>query len=163
MARRDTNCRAGFLIAFALWAVFATLPVARAQLLEEIHVAEDNGFARLSLGFSTPVRYVRHFPPEHGEIVKIFLQSLAQDTPEAADVAEQQRGFASKFVPDFTVTYTARPKCDSTRNPICVTIQFDAPVSYTIRVGDDSRSVLLFIPLAPSAAQPGNTRSSPGG
>lgn len=153
--------RASFFISFALLAVLTHFPAARAQLIEEIQVAEDNGFARLSLGFATPVRYVRHFPPENGEIVKIFLQSLAQEAPRAADLAEQQRGFTSKFVPDFTVTYTARPKCDSTRNPICVTIQFKAPVSYVIRVGDDGRSVLLFIPLAPSGAQPGKTGNSP--
>jgi hypothetical protein len=148
MAIRYPSTRFGRLGAWAFVALLSWLPAAPAQLLEEIQVAEDNGFARLRLGFATPVRYVRHFPPEHGEIVKIFLQSLALEEIDEADRVERRRGFTSDFIPPFTVTYTARRDCDNIRNPVCLTIQFKEPVSYTLRVGDDGRSLSLFVPLA---------------
>lgn len=146
---------------FAIGALLV-VPAAPAQLLDEIQVAKDNGFARVSLAFTTPVRYVRHFPPEHGEIISVFLGNLAQDEPDAADRVEHRIGFTSKYVPPFTVTYTARANCDRTPKPICVTIQFEKAVSYTIRVGDDGRSLLLFIPLAPPDAPAGTSRAAPG-
>jgi hypothetical protein len=147
---------------FAIGALLAA-SAAPAQLLDEIQVAKDNGFARVRLAFTTPVRYVRHFPPEHGQIINVFLGNLAQGEPDDADRAERRIGFTSKYVPPFTVTYTARANCDRTPKPICVTIQFEKAVSYTIRVGDDGRSLLLFIPLAPPDAPAGTGRADPGG
>jgi hypothetical protein len=162
MAQRDRTGRAALFTGFVLWAVFAMLPVAHAQLLDEIQVAEENGFARVSLSFSVPVRYVRHFPPEHGEIIRVFLGNLALDAPDEADRIERRLGFTSKLVPPFTVTYTARANCDRTPKPICVVIQFEKPVSYTIRVGDDGRRLLLFIPLAPPDVPAGTSPVTPG-
>lgn len=147
---------------FAIGALLVA-PAAPGQLLDEIQVAKDNGFARVRLAFTTPVRYVRHFPPEHGEIIRVFLGNLAQGEPDPADRVERRIGFTSQYVPPFTVTYTARANCDRTPKPICVVIQFEQPVSYTIRVGDDGRSLLLFIPLAPPDAPAGTRRDTPGG
>lgn len=147
---------------FAIGALLAA-SATPAQLLDEIQVAKDNGFARVRLSFTTPVRYVRHFPPEHGQIINVFLGDLAQGEPDGADRVERRIGFTSKYVPPFTVTYTARASCDRTPKPICVTLQFEKAVSYTIRVGDDGRSLLLFIPLAPPDAPAGTGRVGPGG
>jgi tetratricopeptide (TPR) repeat protein len=132
---------------------------ARAQVLEDLEVTTEQGFAQIRIRFPVPVRYLRHFPAAHGEQVNIYLQSLARDTPDPAQREERKRWPESALLPGFTVDYIPHPPCDIARSELCLVVQFTQPLSYTLRLGDDNRSLLLLVPLATTLAPaaPGET------
>jgi hypothetical protein len=129
-------------------------PAATAQVLDDIEIASEGDFALVRLKFTVPIRYIRHFPPERGEILNVFLQALTMDGFEEPGSEEHKRSPKSALVPSFTIAYTTSASCDMTRNPICMVIQFSRPVTYKIRTGEDNRSLLLYIPLAPAENRP---------
>jgi hypothetical protein len=139
-----------FLYGLPLAAVILASGTAAAQLLDDIEVVTAQGFAEARLKFSTPVRYIRHFPPEHGEIVNIYLQMINPGEFDEPTRQEYKKSPAVGGVPTFTVTYTTEPACQTMRDPVCMVIQFQRPVNYKIRPGGDNRTLLLYIPL-PSA------------
>lgn len=130
------------LLVAALW--FTTAPV-MAQLIDDIEASTDQGVTEIRLHFEMPVRYVKHFPPERGELVKLYLQAMSMDGLEEIDRTTYKRVPAAPLVPPFKVLYTTVRSCFAVRDPICLDIQFNQPVRYTIRQGDDGRSILLHL------------------
>jgi hypothetical protein len=127
-------------------AVFAALaPTASAQLIDDIEARTDLGVTEIRLHFDMPVRYVKHFPKDRGELVKLYLQALTLEGVEEIDRTAYKRIPAAPQVPPFKVLYTTVRSCFAVRDPICLDIQFNQPVRYTIRQGDDGRSILLHI------------------
>ena len=64
--------------------LFGTLlaSVCQAQLLDDIEVRSDQGVVEIRLQFTAPVRYIKHFPAERGELIKLYLQVLSLDGTE---------------------------------------------------------------------------------
>ena len=138
-------------LGLATCALFATL--ADAQLLDDIEVRSDQGVAEIRLQFTVPVRYIKHFPAEHGELIKLYLQVLSLDGMEERDMQEYKRTPSIPLVPPFTVMYSTVRTCLSVRDPLCLDIQFSKPVRFRVRQGEDGRSILLLV-LAETNSRP---------
>lgn len=128
-------------------ALMGLTSVAQAQILDEIEVRDGGALAEIRIGFTLPMRYQAHFPEEHGEIVRVTFQAIALDDPEILRRNEYKKSPPNKLVPAFTVTYDYRNSCNAVRDPVCLVIQFEKPVSYTIRQGGDDRSFYLYVPI----------------
>lgn len=138
-------------------AAFAALaPTATAQLIDDIEARTDQGVTEIRLHFDMPVRYVKHFPQDRGELVKLYLQALTLEGVEEIDRTAYKRIPVAPQVPPFKVLYTTVRSCFAVRDPICLDIQFNRPVRYTIRQGEDGRSILLHI-LPDTGNQPAPT------
>ena len=130
-------------LGLATCALFAA--VADAQLLDDIEVRSDQGVAEIRLHFTAPVRYIKHFPAERGELVKLYLQVLSLDGTEERAFQEYKHTPSIPLVPPFTVMYSTVRTCLAVRDPLCLDIQFSKPVRFRVRQGEDGRSILLHV------------------
>ncbi|MFQ5480512.1 MAG: hypothetical protein ACE5DW_04475 [Thermodesulfobacteriota bacterium] len=48
----------------------------RFQILDEVELIEDNGCRFIEVGFNIPMRYIKHFPYQSGEDLRIKLETL---------------------------------------------------------------------------------------
>jgi hypothetical protein len=132
--------------------------VSHAQLLDDIEARSDQGIAEIRLQFTVPVRYIKHFPAEYGDLIKLYLQVLSLDGVEEMDLQEHKRIPKIPLVPPFTVAYSTARTCLSqrlserdlsplppVRDPLCLDIQFNKPVRFNVRQGVDGRSILLHV------------------
>jgi hypothetical protein len=133
--------RAGILVSLG-WILSGP---ASAQLLDDIEAKTDQGVAVIRLHFTAPVRYIKHFPTERGELIKLYLQVLSLEVREERDVQDYKRTPSIPLVPPFTVVYSTARSCFAVRDPLCLDIQFNKPVRFKVRQGDDGRSILLFV------------------
>jgi len=122
-----------------------TLHVVHADVLEDMETRTDQGVGEIRLVFSVPVRYLNHFPAERGELLKVYLQTVGMEVPTSEAVRGHKRSPAMPLVPAFAVTYTTAQNCYSTREPLCLDIQFSRPVHYRLRPGEDGHSLLIHI------------------
>jgi hypothetical protein len=135
--------RARTLVLAALLAM--TAGAAPAQLIDDIETRSEQGVAELRLQFSLPVRYIRHFPEERGELVKIYLQAMSRDGLDPMDLQTYQRVPSVSGVPPFTLQYSTVRNCFAVPDPICLDVQFRQPVQFRIRPGEDGRSLILVV------------------
>jgi hypothetical protein len=139
------------VLGLATCTLFAT--IADAQLLDDIEVRSTQGVAEIRLRFTAPVRYIKHFPAERGELIKLYLQVLSLDGTEERDMQEYKRTPSIPLVPPFTVMYSTVRTCLSVRDPLCLDIQFSKPVRFRVRQGEDGRSIVLHV-LAETNSRP---------
>lgn len=119
---------------------------ATAQLLDEIELRTDEGIAEARIKLHVPVRYLRHFPLERGEIIAVFLQTTTVDDAGTVGRREYRKSPPSDSVPCFTVTIT-REGGNLLRDPFLMVIRFREPVSFKLRTGEDQRSFSLYLPV----------------
>ena len=119
--------------------------VSRAQLVDDIEVRSDQGVAEIRLRFAVPVRYIKHFPTDNGQIIKLFLQVLSLDGIEEIEPREYKHIRVTAPVPAFSVTYSTVRTCHSVRDPLCLDIQFNKAVRFDVRPGEDGRSIVLHV------------------
>jgi hypothetical protein len=134
-----------FLLSTLLAACALSCASVSAQLLDDIEVRSDQGVAEIRLQFTVPVRYIKHFPAERGELIKLYLQVLSLDGTEERDLQEYKRTPSIPLVPPFTVMYSTVRTCLSVRDPLCLDIQFSKPVRFSVHQGEDGRSILLHV------------------
>jgi hypothetical protein len=133
---------------------------AEAQLLDDIEVRSDQGVSEIRLHFTAPVRYIKHFPAERGELIKLYLQVLSLDGTEEMPLQEYKRTPSIPLVPPYTVMYSTARTCLAVRDPLCLDIQFSKPVRFRVRQGEDGRSILLHVlPETDPRPAPSNTPS----
>lgn len=137
MLKQLTQLLAGLLCLSAL--------VASAQLLDDVDVRSEQGVAEMRLRFTAPVRYIKHFPAERGELLKIYLQVFQMDPAEERTAQEYKHARTVSPVPPFRVMYTTARNCFAVPDPLCLDIQFNQPVTYRVRQGDDGRSIVLTL------------------
>ena len=126
---------------------------AQDPLLDEVGTRIEGSTAKVRIRFTAQVRYLRHFPLEHGELVQIFFRVITVDGAEISLREEVRRVRATATLPGFTVTYMPPPSHDVLRDPLSVLIQFDRPVSYKVSEGKEKRSLYLTIPITPAATR----------
>ncbi len=140
-----------FFLVPVLW-LFAS-HAALAQLLDDIEIRPSNGDAEIRIKFTMPVRYLRHFPLEKGELVNIYFQIVSVDGVDEPLREEHRKSPPSKLVPPFTVTFTSFGATNIVRDPMYVAIQFSKAVSYKVQQKDNNS----FILTVPVTAVPGET------
>lgn len=124
---------------------------AAAQILDDIELRIDQDIAEASVGFSVPVRYVRHFPVERGEIIEVYFQATTVEGFEQLGRTEYRKSPPSDAVPCFTVTISP-DNTDLLREPFRVVVRFRRPVNFKLRPARDLRGFTLFIPLETETA-----------
>lgn len=120
---------------------------AHAQILDDIEVRDGGALAEIRIGFALTMRYQTHFPAEHGEIIRVTFQAIALDDPDILRRNESKKSPPNKLIPAFTVTYNYQGPCLAGRDPVCLVIQFDKPVTYKVRPSEDNRSFYLYVPI----------------
>lgn len=118
---------------------------AHADVLEDMETRTEQGVGEIRLLFSVPVRYLKHFPAERGELLKVYLQTVGLEAPTDEELRGYKHSAAVPRVPSYSVTYTTARNCYAAREPLCLDIQFSQPVRYRLRPGEDGRSLLIHI------------------
>jgi hypothetical protein len=146
---RNTRNRtpAALEVAILAGALLALTSAARAEILDDIEVSDGGALAEIRIGFTLPMRYQAHFPAEHGEMLRVSFQAVALDDPEILRRNELKKSPPNNLIPAFTVSYDYQNSCYAVRDPVCLVIQFDKPVSYKIRQSEDNRSFYLYVPI----------------
>lgn len=140
-----------FLLGAALW--FTGSP-ASAQLMDDIEIISRDNTAEIRIKLSVPVRYLRHFPKEQGELINIYFQVTSMDSMDRPLREEHRKSPPNQLVPSFTVTSTSLGATDVVRDPPYLAIQFSRPVKYKIRQSDDYRDFILTVPLPEPEKKP---------
>lgn len=127
--------------------------------LETPTVTAVGSDGEIRIGFSTDVRYIRHYPEGKGNVLRVNIEVV--DPCEAEDILSQETRWpqpAEWYVP-FTVTFpesirrpTSGPAiCQATHNHVYVShtlsIKFTKEVEYKVRPGGDGRSIVVVVPL----------------
>lgn len=143
---------APFLIASVFLAAMVAAGPARAEVIDDVAIESRDASPTIRLRLTGPVRYLRHFPAEQGEIVVVMLEALAPEAFGPVPPAEEvRRSRAEAGVPAFSARVSRDPACSSTMRPLCIILAFEAPVRYRIRLGRDRRSVLVELLARESA------------
>jgi len=133
-----------------------------ASVLDDIEVRTLEGVAEVRLVFTTPVHYIKHFPANEGELIKLYLQAVSLDGFSDGNAAFEQykRTPRIPLVPPFTISYSTARSCFAARDPLCLDIQFDRPVRFTLQPDPDGRSIIILM-LPENAPKPASTKSQP--
>lgn len=150
LALRKTGMQ--FVLGSALWLL--TSHGARAVLLDDIEITPLDGSTEVHINLTAPVRYLRHFPPERGELINIYFRHAALDGMESPVVREERmRSPTSSRVPTFTVSVTNFGTTDNSHD-LHLAIQFKQPVNFRLRQGTNNRSFILTIPASQALEKP---------
>jgi hypothetical protein len=152
-ARRRTAARYLTIAAIGALLLCALGTHAQNPLLDEVGVRVEGSTARVRIRFTVPVRYLRHFPLERGELVQIFFRVITVDGADIGMREEVRRVRATAALPGFTVTYVPPLSRDVARDSLSVLIQFDRPLSFKVGEGKEKRSLYLTIPITSAATR----------
>jgi hypothetical protein len=150
-----------FRIAMLLMAL-ASSDIASAQevLLDDVETTIEPEWAEIRVHFTVPVNYVNHFPQEHGQLLKVFLNVVAMDLQDISLRQETRHVSATPVLPAATITFDPPVSLNLQRDPWSLTVRFNRDVNYNVRPGDDNRSILIYLPVVPvetgPAIAPGN-------
>lgn len=114
-----------------------------AQIFDRIEVLRVGQQAEVHLRFASQIQYLRHAPPNHGRLLRIFLRLVNPPVPENDLMQETFTSPRTDLVPPFTVTFP------ELQNGLLVT--FSESTRWDVRAGRDERSIVLTLPLAPGA------------
>jgi hypothetical protein len=135
---------AGILLAIAvvLLAQLAGSEPVRKKILDELDVQEGEEVTTIRISLTSRVRYIRHFPYESGEElrIKILLFDVSRDNREAFFSRETLVPFDSKDLPLNEVVYEG----DTESGPY-LTLFFSRRVDFGVQQGTDSRSIVVYI------------------
>ena len=136
----------GLLAALLGCALLGAWPAA-AEVVDRIAIEQRDAGAKIHLLLTVPVRYVRHSPPERGELVVVVLEALPfEGVAPISPIEEVKRGRGNERVPPFTVRVSMDPTCSpATPRPVCLVLRFERPVRYRIGLGPDSRSIVVDV------------------
>ena len=140
--RRNRYLITGITISLLLVASLSGAEPARNRFLDEVHVTDQGACSVIRVGFTLPIRYVRHFPPDRGEELRIKLDPIAVspvDRP-ALGMRESLRPTPNGHVPLHEVVFEG----DMEGGPF-LTLDFSRMVNYAVRQGRDFRSLIIAV------------------
>lgn len=145
------------LVPTMLFMVIAGSGLASAQevLLDDVETAVETEWAEIRIHFTMPVNYASHFPREHGQLLKIFLNITGPDSQDISLRQETRHVSATPVLPATTITFDPPLSLNLQRDPWSLTVRFNREVNYSVRPGDDNRSIVIYLPVVP--AEPGAT------
>jgi hypothetical protein len=117
---------------------------ALAEVIDRIDIERVERAVQVRVRFTGRVHYLRQAVSADGGVANVYLQALdpeAFGVPSPIDEVKHSPGNAA--VPPFSVRVRLDPRCDPAPNPVCIFIQIERAARYTIRLGEDGRSLLL--------------------
>lgn len=148
-----------------LFMAFTSSGIARAQdvILDDVDTSVESEWARISIHFTLPVNYVRHFPQERGQLLQIFFTVAGIDSQNVSLREEIRNVSATPVMPATTITYEPPLSLNLQRDPSLISVRFDRPVNYDVRPGEDHRSIVIYLPIVATDARPADTaKDKPG-
>jgi len=148
-----------------LFMAFTSSGIARAQdvILDDVDTSVESEWARISIHFTLPVNYVRHFPQERGQLLQIFFTVTGMDSQNISLREEIRNVSATPVMPATTITYEPPLSLNLQRDPSSISVRFDRPVNYDVRPGEDHRSIVIYLPIVATDARPADTaKDKPG-
>ena len=142
-----------------LFMAFTSSGIARAQdvILDDVDTSVESEWARISIHFTLPVNYVRHFPQERGQLLQIFFTIAGMDSKNVSLREEIRNVPATPVMPAATITFEPPLSLNLQRDPSSISVRFNRPVSYDVRPGEDHRSIVIYLPIVPKDAKPTDT------
>lgn len=134
----------------------ASMAYAQEVLLNDVDTAVESEWAEIRIHFTMPVNYVSHFPREHGQLLKIFVNIAALDLQDISLRQETRHVSATPVLPATIITFDPPLSLNLQRDPWSLTVRFNRDVSYNVRPGDDNRSIVIYLPIVPMEAGPEN-------
>ena len=130
--------------------------IARAQdvILDDVETSVESEWARITIHFTLPVNYVRHFPQERGQLLQIFFTVAGIDSQNISLREENRNISATPVMPATTITFEPPLSLNLQRDPSVITVRFDRAVNYDVRPGEDHRSIVIYLPITPSGTPP---------
>ena len=144
---------------------FTSTGIACAQdvILDDVDTSVESEWARISIHFTLPVNYVRHFPQERGQLLQIFFTVAGIDSQNISLREEIRNVSATPVMPATTITYEPPLSLNLQRDPSSISVRFDHPVNYDVRPGEDHRSIVIYLPIVPADTKPADTaKDKPG-
>ena len=140
-------------LAVVLIAQLVSSEPVRKKILDQLDVWEGEDVTTIHISLTSPVRYIRHFPYESGEElrIKINLFNVSRDNRQAFFSRETLVPFNTKNLPLNEVVYES----DIESGPY-LTLFFSHRVNFEVQQGTDSRSIVVYIDKSASetSAQP---------
>lgn len=112
-----------------------------AAIIDSIDVLRVGDQAEVIIRFSTEIQYTRSTPEDEGKYLRIFFRVTKPGFSESELMQEIRRSPKNDLIPPFTVAYP------ELINGMLVT--FAKTTQFVVRAGDDSRSIVIMVPLPP--------------
>lgn len=137
---------------------FAGPGIASAQevILDDVETSVEPEWAEIRVHFTMPVNYERHFPREHGRLLKIFFTITGLDMQDVSLRQETRHVSATPVLPATTITLEPPVSLNLQRDPWSLLLEFSRDVNYSVRPGDDNRSIVIYLPIVPVQTRPPN-------
>ena len=129
-------------LAVALLAQLVSSEPVRKKILDQLDVREGEEVTTIHISLTSPVRYIRHYPYESGEElrIKISLFDVSRDNRQAFFSRETLVPFNTEDLPLDEVVYEG----DIESGPY-LTLFFSRRVDFGVQQGTDSRSIVVYI------------------
>jgi hypothetical protein len=114
-----------------------------AQVLDDIVIKQQKDGASIRTKFTTPVRYLSHFPTRSGDtlVIEICVITLSRCTRDKINSRMSKRPKRAKNFPLIDVRFEG----NNPAGPRLV-IRFRRSVKYIVRQGRDGRSIIVTLP-----------------
>lgn len=129
----------------------------RKKLLDELDVERSEGMTTIRITLTSPVRYIRHFPYDCGDElrIRIMLFDVSSDNREALTGRESLVPPGNGGLPLDEVVYEG----DIEGGP-SLTLFFSRRVEFAVQQGTDSRSIVVHV-TDPETQLPGQPSPGP--
>ena len=129
-------------LAVVLIAQLVSSEPVRKKILDQLDVREGEEVTTVHISLTSPVRYIRHFPYESGEElrIKINLFDVSRDNRQAFFSRETLVPFSTEDLPLDELVYEG----DIESGPY-LTLFFSRRVDFWVQQGTDSRSIVVYI------------------
>lgn len=121
----------------------------RDKILADADIRQESECAFVRVGFNFPVRYVKHFPYEYGEELRIQLDPIAISPVDrdALFKRESMRPPSNEIAALLEIIYEG----DMEGGPF-LTLLFRRPVAFKVGQGADFRSLMIVVPGSKASA-----------
>lgn len=149
--KHKRRMRTGLMIGLLLTASLGAAEPARNRFLDQVHVTDQGECSIIQVGFTMPIRYVRHFPPDTGDELRIKLDPIAVSAVDrpALGMRESLRPSPNGHVPLLEVIFEG----DMEGGPF-LTLDFSRAVNFAVRQGADFRSLIVAVATGDGASAP---------
>jgi hypothetical protein len=144
-----------FSLGTVMWMIFLFAAQAQAQpslqeMLGETLIVDKEECATVTVSFNLRVRYIKHFPYNSGEELRIHLEPIALTPSERESITQNESILPpeSEIAAIDQIVYEGGVNGDQ-----FLTIFFKHAVTYTVQQGSDFRSIVVTVFL-PSATAP---------